>query len=56
MEKTTNFFLIHNFNTIPTELIDLCSDYIMNAVPIYNIRYENRPRRFKKLRKALGLI
>lgn len=29
MEKTTNFFLIHNFNTIPTDLIELCSDYVI---------------------------
>lgn len=29
MQKTSNFFLIHNFNTIPTELIDLCEDYVI---------------------------
>ena len=29
MEKTENFFLIHNFNTIPTDLIELCNDYII---------------------------
>ena len=27
--RTTNFFLIHNFNTIPTELTELCEDYIL---------------------------
>lgn len=29
MTRTTNFFLIHNFNTIPTELTELCEDYIL---------------------------
>lgn len=29
MNKTKNFFVIHNFNTIPTELINLCEDYII---------------------------
>lgn len=29
MKKTDNFFLIHNFNTIPTDLIELCNDYII---------------------------
>ncbi|HBV82719.1 MAG TPA: DUF3431 domain-containing protein, partial [Lachnospiraceae bacterium] len=29
MKKTNNFFLIHNFNTIPTELIELCNDYMI---------------------------
>lgn len=29
MQKTTNFFLIHNFNTIPTQLIEMCEDYII---------------------------
>lgn len=29
MQKTTNFFLIHNFNTIPTQLIERCEDYII---------------------------
>lgn len=29
MNKTTNFFLIHNYNTIPTELIGLCEDYLI---------------------------
>lgn len=29
MQKTRNFFLIHNFNTIPTELIEMCEDYII---------------------------
>ena len=29
MQKTKNFFLIHNFNTVPTELIDMCEDYLI---------------------------
>ena len=29
MKKTKNFFVIHNFNTIPTNLIDYCEDYII---------------------------
>ncbi len=29
MEKTSNFFLIHNFNTVPDELLTLCSDYLI---------------------------
>jgi hypothetical protein len=29
MEKTQNFFVIHNFNTIPTELTDMCSEYVI---------------------------
>ncbi|MDE7478168.1 MAG: DUF3431 domain-containing protein [Lachnospiraceae bacterium] len=29
MKRTTNFFLIHNFNTVPTELTDMCEDYII---------------------------
>ena len=29
MKKTSNFFLIHNFNTIPSELIELCDDYVI---------------------------
>lgn len=29
MEKTDNFFLIHNFNTIPTNLLQYCKDYII---------------------------
>ena len=26
MNKTDNFFVIHNFNTVPDELIELCQD------------------------------
>ena len=29
MKKTNNFFLIHNFNTIPDELIAMCQDYVI---------------------------
>lgn len=29
MKKTKNFFLIHNFNTVPTELLSYCDDYII---------------------------
>ena len=29
MNKTDNFFVIHNFNTVPDELIELCQDYII---------------------------
>ncbi len=29
MEKSSNFFLIHNFNTVPDELLALCSDYLI---------------------------
>jgi hypothetical protein len=29
MEKTTNFFVIHNFNTVPTELLEHCKDYVI---------------------------
>lgn len=29
MNKTTNFFVIHNYNTIPTELLELCEEYII---------------------------
>lgn len=29
MKKTSNFFVIHNFNTIPTELLELCEDYVI---------------------------
>lgn len=29
MDKSSNFFLIHNFNTIPTELLALCNDYMI---------------------------
>lgn len=29
MKKTNNFFVIHNFNTIPEELIELCEDYLI---------------------------
>lgn len=29
MQKTKNFFLIHNFNTVPTELTDMCEDYVI---------------------------
>jgi hypothetical protein len=29
MNKTTNFFVIHNFNTVPTELLEYCKDYVI---------------------------
>lgn len=29
MKKTKNFFIIHNFNTVPTELVELCEDYLI---------------------------
>lgn len=29
MEKTKNFFVIHNFNTVPSELLGLCGDYLI---------------------------
>ena len=27
--KTDNFFVIHNFNTVPVELIELCENYVI---------------------------
>lgn len=29
MKKTDNYFVIHNFNTDPSKLIDMCNDYIV---------------------------
>lgn len=29
MNKTNNFFVIHNFNTVPEDLLELCEDYII---------------------------
>lgn len=29
MKKTDNFFVIHNFNTVPTELLAYCKDYVI---------------------------
>ena len=29
MKKTDNFFLIHNFNTVPEELLAYCTDYLI---------------------------
>lgn len=29
MKKTQNFFVIHNFNTVPEELLELCEDYLI---------------------------
>lgn len=29
MRKTDNFFLIHNFNTVPEELLSYCRDYLI---------------------------
>lgn len=29
MKQTDNFFVIHNFNTIPTNLLEYCKDYII---------------------------
>lgn len=29
MKKTDNFFIIHNFNTVPTDLIAYCKEYVI---------------------------
>lgn len=29
MEKSSNFFLIHNYNTVPLELLEFCKDYLI---------------------------
>lgn len=29
MKKTSTFFVIHNFNTVPTELLEYCENYII---------------------------
>ena len=29
MEKTDNFFVIHNFNTVPTDLLAYCKEYVI---------------------------
>lgn len=29
VDKTSNFFIIHNFNTVPTELLEYCKDYVI---------------------------
>lgn len=29
MKKTDTFFLIHNYNTVPTELLEYCQDYLI---------------------------
>lgn len=29
MKKTDNFFLIHNFNTVPEDLLEYCRDYLI---------------------------
>ncbi len=29
MKRTDNFFLIHNYNTVPTELLEYCEDYLI---------------------------
>lgn len=29
MEKTKNFFLIHNYNTVPANLLEYCDDYLI---------------------------
>ena len=29
MKRTDNFFVIHNFNTVPTHLLDYCADYVI---------------------------
>jgi len=29
MDKTDNFFIIHNYNTVPTNLLEYCKDYII---------------------------
>ncbi len=39
MKQTDNFFLIHNYNTVPTELLERCNDYlIMDASDDENVR------------------
>ncbi len=47
MRKTENFFVIHNFNTVPTELLDLCEDYI-----IYDCSSEQEKK--EQLKKIAG--
>lgn len=34
MKKTSTFFVIDNFNTIPTELLEYCEDYVIYDVSI----------------------
>lgn len=29
MKKTDNFFVIHNFNTVPIQLLEYCNDYVI---------------------------
>lgn len=29
MNRTNNFFIIHNFNTVPTRLLEYCKDYVI---------------------------
>ena len=29
MTKTDNFFIIHNYNTVPTNLLEYCNDYVI---------------------------
>lgn len=29
MTKTSNFFLIHNYNTVPDDLLKYCNDYVI---------------------------
>ena len=29
MDKTKNYFVIHNFNTVPTDLLEYCENYII---------------------------
>lgn len=47
MKKTDNFFVIHNFNTVPTDLLEYCKDYI-----IYDCSTDNA---VKDKLKGMGL-
>lgn len=48
MKKTNNFFLIHNYNTLPEKLLEYCEDYfIMDASEDLNITETLQKKRFK---------
>lgn len=47
MEKTDNFFVIHNFNTVPNDLLAYCKEYV-----IYDCSTESA---VKKQLKDMGL-
>lgn len=45
MKKTTNFFLIHNYNTVPTNLLEYCTDYeIIDASDVPGVREDMRSK------------